>query len=103
VNLRFAPNLSMLWAGLPLADRFERAAQAGFGAVAEYWPLISHVQVADVSGRHEPGTGEINYPFILDHLDRKGYPGAVGLEYRPSTGRIEDSFGWLGAYRRRSC
>jgi len=71
--------------------------------IDEYWPLISHVQVADVPGRHEPGTGEINYPFILDHLDRKGYPGAVGLEYRPSTGRTEDSFGWLEAYRRRPC
>ena len=65
----------------------------------EYWPLISHVQIADVPGRHEPGTGEINYPFVLGHLDRKGYPGAVGLEYYPSTGRTEDSFGWLEAYR----
>jgi hydroxypyruvate isomerase len=65
----------------------------------EYWPLISHVQIADVPGRHEPGTGEINYPFVLGHLDRKGYAGAVGLEYHPSTGRTEDSFGWLEAYR----
>ena len=83
MTLRFAPNLSMLWDGLPLADRFERAAQAGFGAVE----------------RHEPGTGEINYPFVLGHLDWKRYPGAVGLEYHPSTGRTEDSFGWLEAYR----
>jgi hydroxypyruvate isomerase len=61
----------------------------------EYWHLISHIQIADVPGRHEPGTGEINYRFVLDHLARKGYQGAVGLEYRPSTGRAEDSFGWL--------
>ena len=65
----------------------------------EYWPLISHIQIADVPGRHEPGTGEINYRFVLDHLARKGYQGAVGLEYRPSTGRAEDSFGWLEGYR----
>jgi hydroxypyruvate isomerase len=67
----------------------------------EYWHLISHVQIADVPGRHEPGTGEINYQFVLDHLDRKGYQGAVGLEYLPSAGRAEDSFGWLDDYRKR--
>ena len=66
----------------------------------EHWPLISHVQIADVPGRHEPGTGEINYPFVLDHLDRNGYRGAVGLEYRPS-GATGDSFGWLDDYRAR--
>ena len=38
MNLRFAPNLSMLWAGLTLADLFERAAKAGFGAVELWWP-----------------------------------------------------------------
>jgi len=63
-----------------------------------YWPLISHVQIADVPGRGEPGTGEINYRFLLGHLARKGYDGYVGLEYRPSGGRPEDSFGWLEEY-----
>ena len=67
-----------------------------------YWPLIGHIQIADVPGRHEPGTGEINYPFVLDHIRGKGYQGAVGLEYHPSTGRAEDSFGWLEAYRSRA-
>jgi hydroxypyruvate isomerase len=38
MTLRFAPNLSLLWAGLPLADRFERAAAAGFDAVELWWP-----------------------------------------------------------------
>ncbi|MEP7023187.1 MAG: TIM barrel protein [Actinomycetota bacterium] len=65
-----------------------------------HWDLISHIQVADVPGRAEPGTGEINYPFVLDHLARRGYRGAIGLEYRPSAGRPEDSFGWLEGYRR---
>ena len=64
-----------------------------------YWDLIGHIQLADVPGRHEPGTGEINYPFVLDHLTRRGYTGAIGLEYRPSAGRPEDSFGWLDRYR----
>jgi len=52
-----------------------------------------------VPGRHEPGTGEINYPFVLDHIEAAGYAGAVSLEYRPSTGRAEDTFGWLEHYR----
>jgi hydroxypyruvate isomerase len=42
------------------------------------------MQLADNPGRHEPGTGEINFPFLLDHLDRIGYAGWVGCEYRPS-------------------
>ena len=59
------------------------------------WQLIGHIQIADVPGRGEPGTGEINYRFLLDHLVRRGYGGYVGLEYRPSRGTPEDSFGWL--------
>ena len=46
-------------------------------------PLIDHVQVSDNPGRHEPGTGEIAYPFLFDLLDRHGYTGWVGCEYRP--------------------
>jgi hydroxypyruvate isomerase len=65
-----------------------------------YWELISHIQVADVPGRGEPGTGEISYRFLFDHLDRKGYDGWIGLEYRPSAGRPEDSFGWLEEFGR---
>jgi hydroxypyruvate isomerase len=60
-----------------------------------YWPLIGHIQIADSPGRNEPGTGEINYSFVLDHIEGKGYDGYVGLEYRPSTGVTDDSFGWL--------
>jgi hydroxypyruvate isomerase len=64
-----------------------------------FWPLISHIQIADVPGRHEPGTGEINYPFVLDHLESQGYQGAVALEYHPSTARTEDSLTWLRDYQ----
>lgn len=55
---------------------------------------IGHIQIADNPGRHEPGTGEINYPFLLNFLDRLGYAGYVGLEYF-ARGRAEDSFGWI--------
>lgn len=60
-----------------------------------YRDLIGHVQIADVPARHEPGTGEINYDFVFDCLIRNAYAGYVGLEYRPSTGRPEDSFAWM--------
>jgi len=57
-------------------------------------PRIGHIQLADNPGRHEPGSGEINFPFLLRHLDAIGYTGWVGCEYRP-VGRSEDSFGWI--------
>lgn len=63
-----------------------------------YLPQIGHIQLADVPGRHEPGTGEINFDFLLRHLDTLGYAGWVGCEYLP-TGRSEDSFGWLAPWR----
>lgn len=65
-------------------------------------PRIGHVQVADAPDRHEPGSGEINFPFVLRALDALGYDGYVGLEYRPS-GRTEESFGWIESmgFRRR--
>ncbi len=47
-------------------------------------PRIGHIQVADNPGRHQPGTGEINYPFLFAELDRLGYQGHVGLEYVPA-------------------
>ena len=57
---------------------------------------IAHVQVADNPGRHEPGTGEIHYPFLFAELDRLGYSGWVGCEYRPAT-TTEAGLGWLRA------
>lgn len=63
-------------------------------------PRIAHIQVADNPGRHEPGTGEINFPFLFDHLDRIGYRGFVGAEYRPAT-TTEAGLGWFAPYERR--
>jgi hydroxypyruvate isomerase len=60
--------------------------------------MIPHIQLADNPGRHEPGTGEINYPFLFAHLDRIGYSGWVGGEYRPMT-TTEASLGWFEAVR----
>jgi len=57
---------------------------------------IGHIQIADNPGRHEPGTGEINYPFLFDLLDRLGYDGWIGCEYRPLT-TTEAGLGWLTA------
>jgi hydroxypyruvate isomerase len=48
------------------------------------WPWLGHIQVADVPGRHEPGTGEINYPMIAAELREMGYEGVVGMEAFPS-------------------
>jgi hydroxypyruvate isomerase len=58
---------------------------------------IAHFQLADNPGRHEPGTGEINYPFIFDLLDRSGYAGWIGCEYVPLAGS-EAGLGWVKAY-----
>jgi hydroxypyruvate isomerase len=54
---------------------------------------IAHVQLADNPGRNEPGTGEINYPFLFRHLDEIGYRGWVGCEYKPKTTTVE-GLGW---------
>lgn len=55
---------------------------------------IGHIQIADNPGRHEPGTGEINFPFLFKEIDALGYQGYIGLEYVPSlTGN--SSFDWL--------
>jgi hydroxypyruvate isomerase len=59
---------------------------------------IGHLQVADNPGRHEPGSGEINFPFLFARLQQLGYSGWIGCEYIPS-GATEDSFSWLEPYR----
>jgi hydroxypyruvate isomerase len=58
---------------------------------------IGHIQIADNPGRHQPGTGEINYPFLFRELDRLGYGGYVGLEYVPDPETVQ-SLSWIAAY-----
>jgi len=58
---------------------------------------IRHIQIADNPGRNEPGTGEINYPFLFGHLDRIGYDGWVGCEYIPLT-TTHAGLGWLAPH-----
>jgi hydroxypyruvate isomerase len=58
---------------------------------------IAHLQLADTPGRHEPGTGEINYPFLFDVIDKLGYSGWIGCEYKPLA-TTDGGLGWLKPY-----
>lgn len=58
---------------------------------------IAHMQLADNPGRHEPGTGEIHYPYLFDLIDALGYGGWIGCEYRPAASTAA-GLGWASAY-----
>ena len=58
---------------------------------------IAHMQLADNPGRNEPGTGEINYPYLFKHIDRIGYGGWIGCEYKPRTTTVE-GLAWIRLY-----
>jgi len=60
-------------------------------------PLIRHIQLADNPGRCEPGTGEINYRYLLGMLDEIGYAGWVGCEYKPKAGSVQ-GLGWMAEH-----
>lgn len=64
------------------AQRMEGELAANIG---RHLGRIGHMQLADNPGRHEPGTGEINFPFLFGEIDRLGYDGWIGCEYRPAT------------------
>jgi hydroxypyruvate isomerase len=78
------------------AQRFEGELAA---TIERHVARIAHIQVADNPGRHEPGSGEIHYPFIFAHLDRIGYKGWIGCEYKPAA-TTEGGLGWLEQARR---
>jgi hydroxypyruvate isomerase len=61
--------------------------------IEKHLARIAHIQIADNPGRHEPGTGEIDHGFLFGHLDRIGYGGFVGCEYKPAT-TTEAGLGW---------
>ena len=58
---------------------------------------IPHMQLADNPGRNEPGTGEINYDFLFRHIDRLGYQGWIGCEYKPKS-QTDAGLGWIKPY-----
>jgi hydroxypyruvate isomerase len=60
-------------------------------------PRIGHLQIADVPQRHEPGSGEVNFDFLLRHLDAIGYSGWVGCEYNPQ-GDTAEGLKWAKPY-----
>jgi hydroxypyruvate isomerase len=55
------------------------------GNISAFIDQIGHIHVADVPGRHEPGTGEINYTHVFNHLEKTGYTGLIGYELFPKT------------------
>ena len=67
-------------------------------ALERLLPWIGHIQVADVPGRNEPGTGELGVPFLMSSLDRMGYRGYVGCEYNPAAKTV-DGLHWARAFQ----
>jgi hydroxypyruvate isomerase len=104
LNLRDNPCyfLNSTAMAIPILDRVARAnvalqfdfyhCQISEGDLAEHAKRLfgryPHVQIANVPGRHEPGHGEINFPFLFDLLDTLGYAGWIGCEYRPRAGTL---------------
>ena len=62
--------------------------------IRKIFPRIAHMQLADNPARNEPGTGEINYPFLIAEMDRLGYSGVIGLEYVPEPDTVK-SLAWV--------
>lgn len=72
----------------------QRAEGELVGTLRRHLARIGHIQVADNPGRNEPGTGEIRFDFLFAELDKMGYTGFVGCEYKPAAG-TEAGLGWL--------
>jgi hydroxypyruvate isomerase len=66
--------------------------------IRDFADITGHVQIAGVPERHEPDIGEINFFYLYELLDKVGYGGWVGCEYRPR-GRTEDGLGWFQPWR----
>ncbi|MDQ8730284.1 2-oxo-tetronate isomerase [Bradyrhizobium sp. LHD-71] len=70
-------------------------------ALERLMPMTRHIQIASVPSRNEPDGEELNFPFLFGELDRLGYDGFVGCEYRPR-GKTMDGLGWFETCRKRS-
>ena len=82
---------------LQLQFDFYHMAMTGEDVVAQYrrqLPLIGHVQVADMPGRHEPGSGRVDFAAVFAAIRASGYGGWVGAEYRPE-GKTSAGLGWM--------
>jgi hydroxypyruvate isomerase len=66
-------------------------------SIERHLDRIRHLQIADNPGRGEPGSGEINYPFLFEFIDRLGYGGWIGCEYKPVKGTVQ-GLGWIKPY-----
>ncbi len=88
------PNLKLQF------DVYHRQILAGDVTMAlrRFLPIVGHVQIAAVPERHEPGSGELDDIRIFAELDRLGYAGFVGCEYRPAAG-TESGLGWFAPWR----
>jgi hydroxypyruvate isomerase len=67
-------------------------------ALERFLPRIAHIQFADTPGRHEPGSGEINFPRVFEAIDALGYGDWVGAEYLPR-GPTGESLAWFAPWR----
>ncbi|MBI5720000.1 MAG: hydroxypyruvate isomerase [Burkholderiales bacterium] len=76
------------------AQRYEGELAA---TMSKHLAKIGHIQFADNPGRNEPGTGEINFAFLFAHIDRIGYGGWLGAEYKPATTTVA-GLGWLRSF-----
>jgi hydroxypyruvate isomerase len=65
--------------------------------LSKYAAHCGHVQIASVPKRNEPDSGEVNYPYVFEHLDQIGYSEWVGCEYRPA-GKTEEGLGWISRH-----
>jgi hydroxypyruvate isomerase len=71
-------------------------------SIARLLPSIGHMQLADNPGRGTPGTGEINFAWLLDHIEALGYNGYIGCEYRPPDGSASVPLSWAAPYLKPS-
>ena len=69
--------------------------------IAAQFDRIGHLQLADNPGRNEPGTGEINFPYLFGRIDALGYDGWIGCEYKPAT-TTAAGLGWFEDIARRA-
>lgn len=65
--------------------------------IEKYLSRIGHIQIADNPGRNQPGTGVMNYEYLINKLEKLGYQGYIGLEYKPTASTVE-SLTWVKEY-----